>query len=92
MLEIFKNLYPKYKDIWLDTNHFFQGKIEGVSDKHLGYVQEPLGGIGGDSHSGRMFHLGEYLDSHIGMDFKEAYINACKKVKVKPSAPYLLDI
>jgi hypothetical protein len=44
---------------------FFQRQLKGVNEKHIGFTQEPVLGFLGDSHSWRMSHLGQVIDSTI---------------------------
>lgn len=89
--DIVKTLYPQYPDIWLTTHHFFQAPIEGVNPMHIGWVQEPLGGKNGNSHSSRMRILGKTLDtSDKALIDTETYKRACRNASVNPQAPWLI--
>lgn len=85
MAEILRKLYGKYRIIFNPVYHFFQGHIDGVSPTHIGWVQEPVGGVKGNSHSTRMGILGKGLDS--GLNFAQS----CKIAYVKPESPWLID-
>ena len=67
MQKILQELYsdPRFSEIWFNTPHYFQNPIQGVSADHIGMVQEPICGLKGDSHSARMFALGEKIDRRI---------------------------
>lgn len=84
MATTLSGLYQEYPDIWLDTEHPLQGDIYGVDPMHIGFVQEPIGGVKGNSHSTRMGKLGEALDA--GASFEDA----CASASVMPEAPWLV--
>lgn len=88
---ILADLYPKYPDIWLTTEHPLQGEIETIDPKHIGYVQEPIGGIGNGSHSSRMVELGKFIDASSGSLDPETWKQACETAGVRPDAPWLID-
>lgn len=88
---ILAELYPKYPDIWLTTEHPLQGEIETIDPKHIGYVQEPIGGIGNGSHSSRMVELGKFIDANSGSLDPETWKQACETAGVRPDAPWLID-
>ncbi len=88
---ILAELYPKYPDIWLTTEHPLQGEIDTVNPKHMGYVQEPLRGIKNGAHSSRMVALGRYIDEHSGQLDPETWKQACAEAGVRPDAPWLID-
>src|SRR3989344_3926777 len=91
MGDILEKIYPKYPEIWLNTHHFLQGKVGSINPMHVGFVQEPVGGVNGHSHSGRMQILGKTLDFQSPKTVKaEAYKKACLQSKVKPNAPWLI--
>jgi hypothetical protein len=85
MADILGELYNEYPTIWNSTEHPLQGEISGIDPSHIGFVQEPIGGTSGDSHSTRMAKLGTALDN--GVSFEEA----CKGASVLPEAPWLID-
>lgn len=88
---VIKNLYNQYPDIWKTTHHFFQAPIDGVDPMHVGWVQEPIGGKNGTSHSSRMGLLGKTIDvSGKSVVDSEAYKQACKDASVRPDAPWLI--
>ena len=87
MATLVEELYPKYKDAFLSTEHFLQGPLGGVDPEHIGWVQEPGSGI--DSHSGRMGKLGSVLDAQ-GLG-ENAYRVGCQAAGVRPEAPWLLN-
>lgn len=84
MAEIISEQYTDFQDIWLDTEHPLQGRLQTVDPKHIGYVQEPIGGSGAGSHSARMGVLGDYLDGG------STYEQACAGAGVLPEAPWLI--
>lgn len=91
MADILEKIYPKYPEIWLNVHHFFQGKAGSINPMHIGFVQEPVGGVNGRSHSGRMEILGNTLDSQSPQRVTvETYKAACLQSKVKPHAPWLV--
>lgn len=85
MADILSELYHEYPAIWSSTEHPLQGEVSGIDPSHIGFVQEPIGGLGGHAHSSRMGMLGAALDE--GASFEEA----CKAVSVLPEAPWLID-
>ena len=94
MGKILSDLYnnPHFSSIWLDTVHFFQKPIDGISEKHIGLVQEPIGGLKGKSHSGRMMDLGDNLDrllpkygNKVGYHL---FVQAAMNVGVTASEPW----
>lgn len=88
MYEIINGAYGQFPDAWMDTEHFLQGKIQGVSEKHIGWVQEPIAGMGQRSHSGRMGQIGAALDE--GGFSESAYRQGCEQAGVLPDMPWLL--
>lgn len=88
---ILAELYPKYPDIWLTTEHPLQGEVETIDPKHIGYVQEPISGINGNSHSSRMVELGKFIDAHSGSLDPDTWRHACEVAGVRPDAPWLID-
>jgi hypothetical protein len=89
MAEVLKKLYPKYQNIWQSVYHFFQASIPSVDSKHIGFVQEPIGGHNGQSHSGRMMLLGEALDSNNKIPISvEDFRKACSQAGVMSGAPW----
>jgi len=85
MAGILRDLYPEYPDIWSSTEHPLQGDISGIDPMHIGFVQEPIGGLNGCAHSARMGKLGAALDA--GANFEEA----CASASVLPEAPWVVD-
>ena len=85
----------RYSGIWLDTFHFFQRPIDRVSEKHIGLVQEPIGGLNGKSHSGRMADLGRNIDrllpkygDKLGYHL---YMQAANNVGIVPGEPWRIQ-
>lgn len=96
---ILAELYKKYPTIWKTTPHILQGTVSGVNPDHMGWVQEPLNqtemGIRLDSHSGRMYRLGKYIEAHLEPGQRistDIYIAACKAADVQPQAPWLVAL
>lgn len=85
MAQGISELYKEFPDIWLDTEHPLQGSLRGVDEKHIGFVQEPIGGFGAGSHSARMGQLGKSLDQGI------PYQEACVQAGVLAEAPWLIS-
>lgn len=88
LAQIIAEVYPKYIDAFGETEHFLQGPLVGVNQKHIGWVQEPVASLELDSHSGRMGQIGRELDAH-GLS-EEAYRKGCEAAGVRPEAPWLL--
>lgn len=94
MAAIISELYEEFPDIWLDTEHPLQGRLGEVSPKHVGFVQEPIGGYAGGSHSARMGKLGQYIDEAraTGSELSaEVFAAACRRAGVRHDAPWLID-
>jgi len=91
MAKIFEELYPKYPDIWNSVEHPLQGAVGTIDPKHVGYVQEPIGGIDGGSHSSRMRQLGKVLDANGGVVNATTWEEACLEAGVRPDAPWLIS-
>jgi hypothetical protein len=87
--EVLKKLYPKYPGVWQSVHHFFQASIPSVDTKHIGFVQEPIGGHNG-SHSDRMRLVGEVLDNQ-GIINVDSYRAGCIQAGVVPSAPWIIS-
>jgi hypothetical protein len=88
---ILAELYPSYPDIWLTTEHPLQGTVDTIDPKHIGFVQEPIGGFGNGSHSARMIELGKFIDEHSGSMDPDTWKQACEEAGVRPDAPWLID-
>lgn len=99
MSRILQELYSnsKFSGIWFNTRHFFQKPIKGVSPDHIGLVNEPIYGLKGVSHSGRMSALGEFVDDRIA-EFHNGgsigvltFYDAAKKAGVEPTQPWRVN-
>jgi hypothetical protein len=96
MQKILQELYsdPRFSEIWFNTPHYFQNPIQGVSADHIGMVQEPICGLKGDSHSARMFALGEKIDrriSEVGHGGRIGFLtfyDAARQSGVEPTQPW----
>lgn len=91
MAKILESLHSKYPDIWQSVEHPLQGKVADVDPKHIGYVQEPIGGINGNSHSSRMHQLGELIDKNGGGVDTATWERACAVAGVRADAPWLIS-
>ncbi len=94
MAAIISELYPKYEaqGLYYATPHFYQGNIDGVDPRHVGFVQEPADA--GYSHSSRMGRLGRVLDeamAHGAAVTLDVFTNAAKQAGVDPERPYLVN-
>jgi hypothetical protein len=88
MAALISEVYPSYKDAFLDTEHFLQGKVKDIEPNHVGWVQEPsFNDVG--SHSARMGRLGESLDQY-GLN-EDAYRLGCDAAGVVAASPWLLN-
>ncbi len=67
MANILKDLYQdsRFSGIWSSVLHPLQRPIPGVSEEHIGLVQEPICGFNGESHSGRMMKLGDTITEQL---------------------------
>lgn len=87
--EIVAETYKHYPDAFMSTEHFLQGDIRGIDPRHIGWVQEPIAGLGHQSHSGRMGQVGTALDE-AGVT-ADAYMAGCEAAGVMPDMPWLLN-
>lgn len=88
LLSIINSTYPNFADAFLETEHFLQGSVASVNPRHIGWVQEPVAGLGHRSHSERMRQVGRALDAG-GLD-ETAYLQGCADARVRPETPWLL--
>ncbi len=88
--QIIAELYVHYPEsMWRAVPRIFQHPCTGVPPEYVGIVQEPEKGFN-DSHSTRMNKLGKLIEgfgSHVTL---EQYSEACRKVGVRPEAPWRL--
>lgn len=86
---IIAGVYESSPDAFMDTEHFLQGQIPGIKPQHIGWVQEPIAGLGHSSHSIRMGSIGSMLDAS-GLS-SASYIEGCEAAGVLPDMPWLLS-
>lgn len=87
--EIVTEMYKKYPEAFLETEHFLQGVVGDLNPRHIGWAQEPIAGLGHSSHSVRMGVIGNALDEH-GLN-ESIYRSGCMQAGVLPDAPWLLS-
>jgi len=91
MAEILERLHDKYPDIWQSVEHPLQGRVGDIDPKHVGYVQEPIGGVNNGSHSSRMGRLGRLIDENGGTIDAATWEKACAAVGVRADKPWLIS-
>lgn len=81
---VLQRLYKKHKDenLFKDVSRVLQGEVNGIPQNHIGWVQEPVGGHKGNSHSNRMGELGKKLYEGIN------YVQACNEIGIEPERPW----
>ena len=97
MARILKDLYQdqKFSEIWSSVNHPFQRPIPGISENHIGLVQEPIAGLNGYTHSARMAILGNTILKLLPLyDNKlklHVFVQACYQAGVRPTEPWRIS-
>ena len=87
--EILGEVYPGYAEkLFSSTPHFFQGRVPGIREDHIGFVQEVPTGL---SHSHRMRELGKGIDAFLPHRLTvPTFTTAAHASFVNPAKPWLL--
>ncbi len=94
---ILSELYGRYPSMWTDVRRVFQKPIVGINPLHIARVQEPMGGVDGNSHTTRMYTLGKYIDTRLSDSTRkwsidtQTFLEACLTASVKPEAPWMVQ-